>query len=504
MPQDDTSKPSFSSGQRWLGALNTGLAAVAALALVVLLNYLASGHVLRFQLSRDGAFKLSRPTKAVLASLSNDVQVTIFFQTTDGNNEEIYGLTSALLAEYQNANPRHITVSLLDYTRFPGPAKALLSKLDLNGPHEKDFVLFESNGHRKIVYARELAKYDYSDLAARRSKYVRRSHFTGELLFTSYIYDVSNPQSLKTYFLRGHGENDPGNPSGEPENLGNAGYSKLAAILKEELDSDWDRLSLLGTNGIPRDCQLLIVAGPRKGEFLPEEVDKIAAYLKNGGRLLALLTKPCGLEPMLATQWGVRLGNSRVLDKDPRFNEAPESPYTFRTAELSSHLIVDSLIKDDTPIRMVFPRPVYAVEDRGKNPGAPDVAILAYTSARGMDESNHPDRYPLLAAIEQGAIKGVDTPRGGGTKIVVAGDSDFLDDQVIESWSGNHMFAKLALSWLLQRPAIMVEGLGPQPIKEYSLHLTSAQSSAVRWLFLAAMPAAIMALGGLVWLRRRR
>jgi hypothetical protein len=498
MPQNDTPKPSFSSGRRWLGAFSTAVAAAAALALVIMFNYLASGHSRRFQLSRDAAFNLSRQTKTVLASLTNDVQVTKFFQS-DGENEEIYGLTSALLAEYQSANPRHIHVRLLDYTRFAGEAKELLAKLDLKGPREKDFVLFESNGHHKIVYAREMADYDYSDLMARRSKYVRRSAFRGELLFTGYIYDVSNPQALKSYFLHGHGENDPGNPSGEPENLGDHGYSKLAAILKEECDSDWDRLSLLGTNDIPHDCQLLIVAGPRQGEFLPGEVDKIAAYLKNGGRLLALLTKPCGLEPMLAKQWGVRLGNSRVVDKDPRFNE---TPYTFRTAQLSSHLIVNALIKDETPIVMVWPRPLSPVEDRGKIPGAPDVTILAATSEGGVDENNHAGIYPLLAAIEQGVIKGVDTPRSGGTKIVVAGDSDFLDDQVI-AYTGNHVFAKLALSWLLQRPAIMIEGIGPQPIKEYSLHLTSAQGSAVRWLFLAAMPASILSLGALVWLRRR-
>jgi ABC-2 type transport system permease protein len=499
MPQTDTSKPSFSGGRRWLGAMNTILAAAAVLALAVMLNYLAGGHFHRFQLSRDAAFKLSRQTKAVLASLTNDVQVTIFFQP-DGDNVEIYGLTSALLAEYQNANPRHLHVRLLDYTRYAGPAKELLAKLDLSGPREKDFVLFESSGHHKIVYAREMAEYDYSDLLARRSKYVRRNAFRGELLFTSYIYDVSNPQALKTYFLHGHGENDPGNPSGEPENLGDYGYSKLAAILKEECDSDWDRLSLMGTNDVPRDCQLLIVAGPRQGEFFPGEVDKIAAYLKNGGRLLALLTKPCGLDSMLAKQWGVRLGAGRVVDKDPHFNV---TPYTFRTAKLSSHLIVDALINDETPIVMVWPRPVYPVEDRGKIPGAPDVTILASTSPGGMDENNHADTYPLLAAVEQGVIKGVDTPRGGGTKIVVAGDSDFLDDQVI-AYSGNHVFAKLALSWLLQRPAVMIEGLGPQPIKEYSLHLTTAQGFAVRWLFLGAMPAAILALGALVWLRRRR
>jgi hypothetical protein len=499
MPQTDDPKPSFSSGRRWLGALNTVLAVAAVLALAVMFNYLsADRYFFRFHLSRDAAFKLSSQTRAVLNSLTNDVQATIFFQP-DGDNQEIYGLTSGLLTEYQNANPIHLHVRLLDYTRFPGPAKEFLAKNDLSGPREKDFVLFESNGHAKVVYARELAEYDFSELMAGRSKFVRRSAFKGELLFTSDIYAVTHPQARKTYFLTGHHENNPGNPSGAEENLGSSGYSKLAAILKQELDSDWDVLSLRGTNDIPRDCQLLIVAGPREGEFLAEETNKIAAYLKSGGRLMALLTKPCGLEPMLSNQWGVRLGNSRVTDKDPRVSEGP---YAFLTSTFNAHTIVNPLAKDQTGILMVYPRPVYSV-DRGKMPGAPEVTLLAYTSASGIDENKHTEVYPLLAAVEQGVIKGVDTPRGGGTQIVVAGDSDFLDDEIIDSWPVNHDFAKLALSWLLQRPQIMIEGLASQPIKEYKLYMTSAQSAAVGWLFLGAMPASILVLGGFVWLRRR-
>jgi hypothetical protein len=501
MPQTDTPKPSFSSGRRWLGALSTVLAAAGALALVVMLNYLAAGHFLNFDWSRDAAFKLSPQTKAVLESLTNEVQVTIFFKP-HGDNEEIYSLAQGLLEEYQNANPRHIHVSLLDYTRFVGQAKELLAKLNLNGRPEKDFVLFESNGHYKIEMASQLADYDYSDLMAGRSKFVRRSAFLGELHFTSDIYALTHPQGLKTYFLSGHGENNPGDPvtSGEPENLGQTGYSKLAGILRNECDSAWDRLSLLGTNDIPRDCQLLIVAGPRAVEFLPGEVDKIAAYLKNGGRLLALLTEPCGLEPMLAKQWGAQLGNDRVVEKDPKHSIDLRS---FFTAKLLPHAIVNPLASDKTPIRMVWPRPVYQIEDHGKIPGAPELTILACTSPQGVDTNNHAGTYPLLAAIEQGVIKGVETPRGVGTRMVVAGDSYFLDDQVIDSWMGNHEFAKLALDWLLQRPTLMIEGLGPRPIKQYSLYLTSAQSSTVRWLFLGGLPASVLALGGLVWLRRR-
>jgi hypothetical protein len=496
MPPIDDPKPSFSSGQRWMGATNTALAAVAAFALVVMFNYIASGHFLRWHVARDAAFKLSRQTQAVLESLTNDVQVTIFFQP-DGDNEEIYGLTRSLLNEYQNANPRHIHLHLLNYTRFAGEAKELLSKHKLSDLKEKDFVLFECDGHPKVVYARELADYDFSGLLTGRSKMVRRSAFKGELLFTSDIYAVSHPQALKSYFLAGHGENDPGQPSGEQENLGSFGYSKLASILKEEIDSDWDRLTLAGTNDIPRDCQLLIVAGP-KGDFLPEEVNKIAAYLKNGGRLLALLPQPCGLENMLKQQWGVRLGDSRVVDPT-----RSESPGSFLTDQLSPHRIMDPLIKDRRPILMVWTRPIYIAQDHGKIPGAPEITPLAATSKEGMDENKRIDTYYLLAAIEQGVIKGVDTPRDAGTRIVIAGDSVFLDDQVIASWGANHDFAQLALNWLLQRPQIMLAGLVPQPIKEYKLYLTSAQSSSVRWLFLGGMPASILALGGLVWLRRR-
>jgi hypothetical protein len=496
MPPTDDAKPSFSSGRRWLGVLNTAVSAAAALALVVMANYLASGHFVRFHVSRDAPFKLSRQTKAVLESLTNEVRVTIFFDPK-GANQEIYGLTQALLTEYQNANPRHIHLRPLDYNRYAGEAKDLLLKHNLNGPHDKDFVLFESNGHSKIVYANQLADYDFSELLAGRSKFVRRSAFKGEMLFTSDIYAVSNPQALKAYFLYGHGENDPGPPSGESETLGH-GCTNLAAILQNQIDCDWDRLSLRGTNDVPKDCQLLIVAGPR-GQFLSEEVTKIAAYLKNGGRLLALLPTPCGLEPMLEQNWGVRLGNSPVVDMDSNYNIGPGD---FLTKELIPHAIINPLAKDLKPLRMSATRPVSPAESVGKIPGAPEVNFLAATSTNAVDEDHHSGRYFLLAAIEQGVIKGVETPRGEGTHIVLAGDSFFLSDSVIES-SGNYQFAFLALTWLLQRPPLMLANLLPQPIKEYRLYLTPDKSADVRWLFLAGLPASILILGGLVWLRRR-
>jgi hypothetical protein len=486
--------------RRWAIGLNTFLAIVAVLALVVMANYLAAGYFKRYQWSRDAAFQLSKQTLRVLDSLTNDVDITIFFQPS-GENPEIYQLTKSLLAEYHNANPRRIHIKTLDYTRNVGAAKELLATNSLVGLQQKDFVLFESNGHSKLIFAKELADYDFSDLLQGRSQYVRRSAFKGEMYFTGDIYAVSYPQTLKAYFLYGHGENNPGDPRGEDSKLGPTGYSKMGAILRKELDCDWGRLSLQGTNCIPADCQLLIIAaGAHEGQIPPEELDKIGAYLKQGGRLLALLTAQSGLEQVLA-QWGVLVATNRVVDTNPAYNY---DGYTFFTAHWVPHPIVNPLASEQLSVLMVVPRPVYKIAQESKVPGAPEVSYLALTSTNGVDEGKRMGVYPLLAAVEQGVINGVSSPRAGGTRIVVAGDSDFLDDQVIDSVSGNRYFAGLALTWLLDRPQILLAGLGPQPISEYRLYMTRSQTTTVQWLFLAAMPGGVLALGALVWLRRRR
>jgi hypothetical protein len=86
-------------------------------------------------------------------------------------------------------------------------------------------------------------------------------------------------------------------------------------------------------------------------------------------------------------------------------------------------------------------------------PGEP-----AVTNASGGPP--RPTNYLLIAALEQGVINGRD-----GTRMVVAGDADFLDDQMIDS-AANHYFASQTLDWLLQRPAALVDrrlGRGRSP-----------------------------------------
>jgi hypothetical protein len=89
-------------------------------------------------------------------------------------------------------------------------------------------------------------------------------------------------------------------------------------------------------------------------------------------------------------------------------------------------------------------------------------------------------------------------------RMLVVGDSLCLDNELIDNWPPNHLFAGLAVDWLLDRPQVLLEGLVPRALKEYRLTTTQKEMQTIRWIFLAGMPGLILLLGGLVWLQRRR
>jgi hypothetical protein len=505
MPQSEPQSSGFSLGRRWLTTFNLIVATTAVLALVVMFNYLAAGHFRRFPWADATSFKLSPQTLRVLNSLTNDVKITVFYQ----RQADVYAMICGLLAEYQNANPSHVRFVVLDYDKSPVEAQDLLTRLHL-GSNQKDFVAFESNGRHKICTDNKLSNYDFNDLL--RGREVRRTAFLGELYFTSAIMAVSHPADQRAYFLTGHGERDPGDPSGKGAVPDGSGYAKLAAILKDELSCDWNTLSLNQTDSIPADCSLLIVASGRQptGHVSSNELFQIQTFLHANGRLLALLNTPEGLEPLL-NNWDVVLSPMHVIDSDKRVRtgdgEFLACP-ALDPASSSIHPIMKPLVREGLSIQMAKPHPIFAFKST-KNPGDPTLTPVAVTSPNGIQWPGEPAftktngaalppfSYTLIAAIEQGVINGHD-----GTRIVVAGDADFLDNQMIDD-AANHYFAGQTLDWLLQRQQALVGGIGPRPIHEYHLYLTQSQTMQLRWLFLAGMPGSVLFLGALVWLRRR-
>jgi ABC-type uncharacterized transport system involved in gliding motility auxiliary subunit len=328
----------------------------------------------------------------------------------------------------------------------------------------------------------------------------RRTHFKGELMFTSALFTVTSGSPLKAFFLKDHEEHPPGN------NDSDWGYGKFGELLTQNHIA-WSQLSLLDTNEIPAGS-LLIIAGPKK-QVSSTELKKIEQYLRNGGRMLALFNlssveRNTGLERLLA-DWGVEVGQNIVRDK-----ENSVTGYDVANAALGSHPITMPLFQ--TRLDLVQPRSIRKAYAGAGNADAPSVTELVFTGPNATVFTDIRDGviYPhsgdprtnvcLAVAVEKGKIKNVSADRGT-TRMVVIGDSLLWDNQMIDLY-GNRDFASLAVNWLMDRSELLA--IQHQPIKEYRLTMTKSQLKGVTWLMLAGMPGSVLMLGSLVWFRRRR
>lgn len=480
---------SFSARKRWLIALHTAGAISALIAIVCMINYLACRHFKRFYWN-DRDPLLSPLTTSVLDSVTNQVKAVVFFD----RNRPFFGVVSDLLDAYRSRCPR-ISIEYVDHVRSRDRAKVIQDRYKLDPNEPADRIIFDSNGRSHVVYARDLAEYDYS--AMLRGEEVKRSGFRGEQLFTAALYKLIDPQPMAAYFWNGHGEHDPLDQSNQ------FGYYQFSRILAE---NNITVRTLSSRDEIPPDCQLLVIAGPRGG-FLPGDLDRLQQYLDRGGRLFVLFNylarvQPTGLERILA-HWGVDVGFDQVVD--PQHQKSGEENLLVAN-QFGAHPVVQSLQRSG--IALMMPRSITAQQGRPLSASAPKATVLVQTSPQGQALTQENRRLvvrktgsiPLAAAVEMASIKGISSDRGA-TRIVVAGDSFFLGNAMMEL-EANRDFARNAVNWLLNRE-LLLEGIGPHPVHEYQITITQSEMTGLLWLFLVIAPGSVAILGGIVWLRRR-
>lgn len=476
--------------RRWMLGINSGTAVLLAVILLVMANYLSCRHYRRWDASRNRFYALSGKTLQLLNSVTNPLNVTVFFQA----NQDVYRDIKNLLQEYEYACP-HLQVEWVDPDRDLARTEELATRYRVE---ESGVVVFEYDGRSRFVTADEIARYDYAPLQTGQAPV--QTAFSGEQAFSSAIQAVTLAGKPVVYFLQGHGEGDPTDPDKR------RGFSKIAA----EIDRDTIEVKTLRLGnelGIPKDCAALVLAGPDK-EYSMAEIDLIAAYLENNGRVLVMLDagKSAGLD-MLLEDWGVEVGNNLVVDPSKTLTGRGD---LFVTAYFA-HPITESM----EGITSVFylPRSIRPLAyENGEDPAdRPHVTVLAASSANGWAESNLedpnarfdagedvPGPVPVALAVEKGPVPGIDV-KIKPTRLVVIGDSDFVANKGVIG--GNVQFFMNGLNWLLERTGQI--GIAPKPVIQSRLLITRAQKTAIFWITVAGMPGAVALLGALVWLRRR-
>ncbi len=500
-------KPSFSRHRQWRFGLDAVIRTAVVFAVVVMVNYLASRYYHRQFLSEQTRIHLSPRTISVVNALTNQVKVTIYYD----KENRLYPDVLALLNEYRNLNPR-LQITTVDY-RWDA-AEAQRVKKDYKLPEavdaieqnetktEKNMVIFDSGGRFKTVNGNALAdfKLEQSPNSKELEFHRKFTAFKGEEQFTACLLAISNPKPFKAYVLQGHGEHNL--ESGDEV----SGYLNFKSLLQRNYILPVP-LTLTGTNGVPTDCNLLIIPGPRTA--IPEiALDQIEQYLNEGGRLFALFNalpdRPTGLEKILLAHWGVLVGNGIVRDPE-------HSAYQTKGGGEAGDVVVGGFAKHPAVTALlgfyldfIQPRPISPTTAKDKAADAPKVEVIIATeeTARLNDDPTRKQRrYPLAVAVERAAPLGLPTARGS-TRMIVVGDSFFLGNEPIKRFA-NADFAEYAVNWLLDRPQLTT-GIGPSKFSEFRILLTAEQLGKIQWLLLAVLPGGVLLLGGLVWLRRQK
>ena len=479
------------SFKRWLTGLTVWVTLALAALMVLMVNYLASHHPLRFDVSRARHYALTAETKSLLDHLPTDIRIVVFMS----GEQELYRDVQSLLREYAYASAR-LRVEYVDPHRDMVRSKELALQYDL---HEPNVIVLDAGVRRRIVPVADLADYDYTPTLAGRAKVLRR--FCGEQALSTALQGLLQVRKPVVYFLTGHGERQTDNF--DPY----TGYSIIARTM-EKNNLEIKPLSFSSVSAVPGDGDALIIAGPTK-RLTHLEVEMIKAYLNNHGRLL-LLVDPgldSGLEEMLEL-WGVRLGSDRVVSSATAGRQLLVTAY-------GEHPITKRL-KNVTTI-FTMPRSVQPL--MGTNSAAdkpadkPRVTVLASSSDQGWAElsvNQNPPKFdpgvdqpgpvPVAVAIEKGPVPGMEVQLQP-TRLVIVGDSVLVANGALLVGYNPDFFMN-ALNWLLERKeTLMIASREPATIQ---VALDRGHLRRLSALVVVGLPGLVALLGLMVWAHRRK
>jgi ABC-type uncharacterized transport system involved in gliding motility auxiliary subunit len=478
--------------RRWLrtGTLSAGVLLLAALLLIV--NYFGWKYYKRFDWTRSQLYSLSAKTRNVLQGLRKDVDFIVFLSPEQ--QRELYQPTTELLQRY-GAVSRRVHVRAVDLEKNPVEAQQLVQKYGVTTTG----VVVASGNDRRVINSNDLAEIDFRGQEAGGPP--QMTGFKGEQLFTGAILQLSEGRKPKILFTTGHGEH-------ALDDASEHGFSRAQELLGRD-NFELAEWASLGKPAVPEGTDLVVIAGATSS-FVQPELDALSGFLNNGGRMLVLLDPTLqgaglvntNLEAWLA-RYGVKVGSDIVVDPS---NPLPYfGPETIFIKSYGDHPVTRALAQGSVPVLVSLARSIGA----GSAPGIKTAELLR-TTPEGWGETDlaHLDKVgrdarDLAGPVPVGAVaeSSATAPGRRPMRLVVFGDSDFATNQLLQANTPNAVLLSNALNWLVEREALL--DIPAKKTEQVRLTLTRPEIRNI-YLLAAALPLLAIALGGAVFVRRRR
>ena len=437
------------------GAYSLG-ASIVVLAALFGVNVLAGRGGQHVDLSAAQLHTLTPKSRAVLGRLRGDLQATGFAGPNDPNRSSL----ESLLSLYQDASPK-VKVRFVD----PNSDVAEAQALDVTTAGS---LVLQYQGRKPVVLA---------------------PGSETEQDVTGGILKLELNRQLTVCWASGDGERDPTSTDQT------FGYSQAGHAMGGD-DFVPRQLVLSEVTGIPSDCDLVAVVGPRQ-PLSNQGAAALKSYLGSGGRLL-LAADPWHPEVVASLNQvvlpaGLKFDGSLVADDSAHtYFGHPEIPVVLSYGD-------SPITKDLRNLAGFFP-----VTTAITGPGTPlasssggSYAITDPRTVLAAQPGDKPGPYDLMVGYEQGSGTAKE-------RIVLVGTSGLAENLVVPPTvaSANLELFLSSLDWLAGQDSLI--SLPAKPQGAVPLALTAAQASLDVVLTLVILPLLIAFGGFAVWWYRRR
>jgi ABC-type uncharacterized transport system involved in gliding motility auxiliary subunit len=450
---------SFSGRRSTKMGINSLLMVLLFMAILGIVNFLASRHSVRWDLSENQNFTLAPQTHRVLRALPDEVKITVFTREKDPG----YQAYKERLESYRQASTK-LTVEFIDPEKQPKMAQNY-------GIFRTDTAIFESRGQTIRVTS------------------------PSEVELTGALIRISKDAKKRIVFVEGHSEH-----SLEDKERNGLSIAK-EALTKQGYEVG--TVSLLQEAAVPSNTSVLVLAGPRR-TVTKDEQDRIKAYVDQGGHLLLMVDPDTqtGLEPLLS-HWGLALGPGVLVDLQDRLAQGDLTALLVRT-------FTEHEITQDLTSAVLFPlsRHVTFDEQAGKDW---DYVPLARTSANSWAETNMQGRVvslnekedikgplPMAAALTPKKAPEEGKPRPA---LVVVGNSAFATNAFF-NFPGNSDFFLHTTGWLAEERDLI--SIAPKEPALRPFTPNPMQERALLYIQVIFLPLMTFLTGMMVWRKRRR
>ena len=457
------------------------MATAIVIAIAIVVNMLVGAlpsSVTQFDTTANQLFTISEQTEKLVAGLQEDV--TIYWVVRSGYEDT--GVET-LLERYESLGDR-LKVVKKDPDVNPTFVEQYASSVTDNS------LIVECGDRYRYIDYYEIYVYDYYSYYYYGSEDVE---FAGETELTSAIDYCISEDLPKVYVLTGHGE-------------GEIADTFTSAVEDENIELE--ELSLLTQEYVPDDADCVLIYAPQR-DISGEEQTKLQEYLGNGGNLMLISDPPqdgalTNLDSLMA-DYGVTAAEGIVVEGDQNYY-VWGMPY-YLLPEIETHTITSPLVEGGYYVLLPVAQGLEVSLDLPENVTVSELLTTsdsAFSKIAGYDLTTY-DReegdlsgpYALAVAITETLDDGLES------NIVWVSSAALLDEQTNTQVSGgNQDFFLNALSYLCDSEESGISIHAKTITTEY-LTLDSGVASTLTALVVGVIPVAYLAIGILIWVRRK-